>query len=335
MRLRLTCFFLFFAWLLASAATGQNTAGGSSPRSADVPSDPQAVTKIPSGVILVKGASSSASDPATPVPEGGRVAGSVFTNKYFGMTFALPEYWTQTYQGPPPSESGGYVLAQFRAADSSVGSSGGNVLITAQDMFFTPLPTANALELSAYEKENLQSSYKLERPPAEIEIAGRRFTSFAYWSPLAGMHWYVLATEIRCHAVEFVLTSRDTKLLESLMRDMNTMKLPAEADPGGGEGGGGFPACIKDYAKGGNLIARVDPMLTEHRFNAVPVRIIIDKSGRIKHIHFLSAYPDQEKAIADALRQWRFKPYLKNGQPVEVETGILFGRAPPPLAPSR
>jgi hypothetical protein len=26
--------------------------------------------------------------------------------------------------------------------------------------------------------------------------------------------------------------------------------------------------------------------------------------------------------------QWKFKPYLQNGQPVEVETGIMFGHSP-------
>jgi Gram-negative bacterial TonB protein C-terminal len=81
-------------------------------------------------------------------------------------------------------------------------------------------------------------------------------------------------------------------------------------------------------------MARVDPVFIEHRFNPVPVRIIIDKRGRIEHIHFLSAFPDQAKAISDALSQWRFKPYLRNGEPVEVETGLLFGAAqhanPPP-----
>jgi outer membrane biosynthesis protein TonB len=60
------------------------------------------------------------------------------------------------------------------------------------------------------------------------------------------------------------------------------------------------------------------------------VRIIIDKAGKVKHIHFLRAFPDQAKAVTDALQQWKFKPYLKDRQPVEVETGIMFGRAPRP-----
>ena len=130
-----------------------------------------------------------------------------------------------------------------------------------------------------------------------------------------------------------MLTSRDPKLLQSLMLDMNQMKLPAEAGPTAGMGGGDVPVCMKDYAGDGNVIERVDPVFTVRRFNAVPVRIIIDKEGKVKHIHFLSAFPDQAKAITDALGQWKFRRYLRNGQPVEVETGIMFGRAPHPTTP--
>jgi hypothetical protein len=111
------------------------------------------------------------------------------------------------------------------------------------------------------------------------------------------------------------------------MQDLNKMKLPVEDGVADGDA---VPVCIKDYARGENVIARVDPVLTEHRFNAIPVRIIIDKDGKIKHIHFLRAFPDQAKVITDALGQWKFRPYLLNGQPVEVETGIMFGYAPHP-----
>jgi hypothetical protein len=300
----------------------------------DFSNNTQALTKVPEGVLLVKGAWSSASDSVTPLPEGGSVTNNIFNNQYFGMTYALPPDWTQKYEGPPPSDNGGYVLAQIRPADTYKGSTRGSILITAQDMFFAPQPAANALELVNYTKDNLQADYKVELPTTELKVANHSFTFFAYESPVAQLHWYIAATEIRCHAVEIVLTSRDTKLLESLLLDMNKMKLPDEASPTKGTGGGAFPVCIKDYARDENLVARVDPLFTEHRFNPVPVRIIISKSGTVKHIHFLSAFRDQAKAVADALRQWKFKPYLQNGHPVEVETGIMFGRPAYPTAPS-
>jgi hypothetical protein len=285
--------------------------------------------RVPTDVILVKGAWSSASDSETPVPEGGSVTNKVFTNKYFGLSYPLPKDWIEKYKGPPPSDSGRYVLTQVRPVDGYKGSKG-SILVTADDLFFTPFPANNTLQLISYTKDNLHADYKLELPPTQTKIAGHPFAFFAYWSPIAELHWYVLATQIRCHAVQFVLTSEDTKLLESLVLDMNKMQLPEEASPVGGTGGGSVPVCIKDYANQ-NVLARVEPVFGEHRFNTVPVRIIIDKTGRVKHIHFLSAFPDQAKAITDALKQWRFKPYVKDRQPLEVETGIVFGRARPSL----
>jgi hypothetical protein len=292
------------------------------------------ITKVPEGVILVKGAWSSASDSMTPVPEGSTFTNNVFSNRYFAMSYTLPPGWAKNYDGPPPSDTGRYVLAQIKMGGPDKGSSRGSILITADDMFFTPLPANNALQLVNYTKDNLQADYKLEEPPTSTKIAGRPFRFFAYWSPVAQLHWYVAATEIRCHAVEIVLTSRDTKLLAAWLLDLDKMTLPSEASPTGGTGGGAFPVCVKDYARGHNLLARVDPVLTQPRANAVPVRIIIDKQGKVKHIHFLSAFPDQAKAITDALNQWRFKPYLQDGHPVEIETGIMFGRAPRATATS-
>jgi hypothetical protein len=300
----------------------------------DFSNNTQPSAKVPEGVILVKGAWSSASDAVTPLPEDGNVTNNVFSSQYFGMSYALPPGWTEKYKGPPPSDSGRYVLAQIGPADTYKGPTRGNILITAQDMFFTPLPAANALELINYKKDNLQADYKVELPPTDLKIGEHLFRFFAYESPIAELHWYVAATEIRCHAVEIVLTSRDTKLLESLLLDMNKMKVPDEASPTAGRGGGDWPVCMKDYARDENVITRVDPVFTERTSNPVPVRIIIDKQGKVRHIHFLRAFPGQAKAISDALGQWKFKPYMQEGHPVEVETGIMFGRAQHPIRPA-
>jgi hypothetical protein len=109
------------------------------------------------------------------------------------------------------------------------------------------------------------------------------------------------------------------------------MALLAEAGPNGGHGGGESPVCVKNYASGDNVTNRVDPALGERKFNPASVRIVIDKYGKVKHVHVISAFPEQSKAITDALLQWEFRPYRVNGEPVEVETGILFGASPRPI----
>jgi hypothetical protein len=293
---------------------------------------------VPKDTIIVKGAWSSASDATTPLPEAAALTNSVFTDQYFGITYPLPSGWFQKFAPPPPSDSGRYVLAQLGRSgsfelgqsDSSKGENTGSIMFTAQDMFFTPLPVANARQFVNYSKNHLPDYYQVELKPTQTTIGGQSFTFFAYWSPEAELHWYVLATQIRCHTLEIVLMGRNPKALQDLVLDMgNKMKLPAEASSTGGTGGGNVPVCIKDYATEEHVIERVQPVLTERRYNPIPVRIIIDKAGKVRHIHFLSAYPEQEKAISDALKQWQFRPYERNGQRFEVETGIMFGAAPP------
>jgi hypothetical protein len=284
---------------------------------AQSPGELNSIQKVPSGVILVKGAWASASDATTPVPEGGEVTNIVYSNPYFRLTYPLSRDWVKKYDGPPPSDSGYYVLAQLEPRDTSNGTIRGSLIITAADLFFSPTKADSALQFVNFTRNHLQADYKVTRAPTQITLAGHSFVRFDYFSPVAGLHWYVLATQIRCHIVQFVFTSRDMKLLGQLLEGVASVKLSGEE----------VPVCIKDYASPENLVERVDPILTGRKFNPIPVRVIIDKEGRVKHTHILSAFPEQSKAIMDALQQWKFKPHLRNGQPVEVETGIMFGHS--------
>jgi hypothetical protein len=286
---------------------------------------PMPAGKLPTGVILVKGAEPSASDRATPLPEEGRVARNVYQNRYLGLTYPLPPDWMEAVQGPPPSDRGGYVLAQLIPAATFKRPTKGTVLISAQDMFFVHAPAGNALEMIKFSKEHLQPYYEVERSPTEVTIAGHSFARFDYVSHVAQLHWYVLATQIRCHTIQFVFTGQDVEMLESLIGDMNRMTLPAEAGATSGRGGGDSPVCVQNYALAKNIEYRTDPIFDVRRFNPVPVRIVIDKKGAVRHVHVISAFSDQATKITEALLQWKFKPYVQDGKAVEVETGIMFG----------
>jgi hypothetical protein len=263
-------------------------------------------------------------DRNVPEPESGTVAGGAYENKYFALSYPLPAHSTEAVKGPPPSDAGYYVLDSFKLAQPSEGKAVGTILIAAWDLFFVPRPAKNAFELVKDIKGGLAETYEVEAAPAETKIAGHSFVRLDYGVASAQLHWKVLATEIRCHTVEFVLMGRDTGMLENLVRDMGKLKLPDGADAKVGTGGGQFPICIKDYATGANVLHRVDPVMVGARFTSVPVRVIIGADGKARHIHVINGSPEQAKSVRDALAQWSFKPYVQNGTPVEVETGILF-----------
>ena len=56
---------------------------------------------------------------------------------------------------------------------------------------------------------------------------------------------------------------------------------------------------------------------------AVVLAAIIGKDGSVQSVRVVSsASPLLEKAALDAVKQWKYRPYLLNGNPVEVETQI-------------
>ncbi len=54
----------------------------------------------------------------------------------------------------------------------------------------------------------------------------------------------------------------------------------------------------------------------------VVLQALIGKDGSVRNLHALSGPPMLTQAALDAVKQWRYKPYYLDGQPVEAETQI-------------
>ena len=77
----------------------------------------------------------------------------------------------------------------------------------------------------------------------------------------------------------------------------------------------------------GNLIFRVQPIYPPIARQAriqgvVELRAIVSKSGTIENLVVVSGHPMLVKSAIEAVKQWRYRPYLLNNDPVEVETEV-------------
>jgi protein TonB len=77
----------------------------------------------------------------------------------------------------------------------------------------------------------------------------------------------------------------------------------------------------------GLLIQRIEPTYPPLARSArvqgdVVLSAIIDTNGHITNLQLVSGHPMLVPSAIAAVKQWRYKPYLLNGQPVEVETTI-------------
>jgi periplasmic protein TonB len=55
---------------------------------------------------------------------------------------------------------------------------------------------------------------------------------------------------------------------------------------------------------------------------AVVLLVTISREGLVENIRVVNGHPMLVGAAMDAVRQWRYRPYLLNGKPIEVETQI-------------
>jgi periplasmic protein TonB len=104
----------------------------------------------------------------------------------------------------------------------------------------------------------------------------------------------------------------------------------------GGVGGGPPPPpppkSNKPLRVGGaviaaNLIRQVQPVYppiakTAHISGTVVLHAIISKDGTIEQLEYISGPPLLMKNAMDAVRQWRYRPTMLNGEPVEVDTTV-------------
>ena len=78
----------------------------------------------------------------------------------------------------------------------------------------------------------------------------------------------------------------------------------------------------------GNLVRRVQPLYPSLARSArvqgtVVLSAIISKAGTIENLRVLSGHPMLVAAAIEAVSQWRYRPYILNGEPIEVETQIV------------
>lgn len=77
----------------------------------------------------------------------------------------------------------------------------------------------------------------------------------------------------------------------------------------------------------GLLLKKVQPIypktaLTMHIEGAVELQATISKSGAITALKVIKGDPQLSRAAADAVKQWKYKPYMLDGEPVEIQTQI-------------
>ena len=94
------------------------------------------------------------------------------------------------------------------------------------------------------------------------------------------------------------------------------------------------PVSVPESEERGLLSQPVDPEYpasakASQLHGSVALQVLIGRDGTVQDAKFLQGSLVFARASIDAVKQWRFKPYLFNGRPVSVKTTVTLNFKPP------
>jgi len=87
------------------------------------------------------------------------------------------------------------------------------------------------------------------------------------------------------------------------------------------------PAVVSEFQQMAQLINRVEPIyptlaIQTHHQGRVELHALISTEGKIESLEVISGDPFFIQSALSAVRQWRYRPTILNGHPVEIDTHI-------------
>ncbi|MGA8501819.1 MAG: energy transducer TonB [Candidatus Sulfotelmatobacter sp.] len=87
------------------------------------------------------------------------------------------------------------------------------------------------------------------------------------------------------------------------------------------------PVRVSEGVSSGLLVHKVKPVYSPeakqaHVKGTVLLRVLIDEEGRVADLRLISGPKELAPAAVNAVQQWRYRPYLLMGNPVQVDTEV-------------
>jgi protein TonB len=90
------------------------------------------------------------------------------------------------------------------------------------------------------------------------------------------------------------------------------------------------PISFQDYIVRRTAVSYPAIAKIERVSGRVVIDVVIDRSGNLRAISAVSGPPLLAQSAISSVKQWSFKPYVVDGQPIEVESQIFMDFRPTP-----
>lgn len=295
-----------------------------------------------------------------PAYENGRIENNTYTNECLGFSLAIPDGWQVNSQllgadGKASHVAKG-VLFLLVIDQQKPGSALKRVGLYARDSSASAASAQEFVSAAIHGQVTLDPEHRqLVRDTFSVDYGGKHFSRADYKQTLANGTTFYLAfiyTKFRGYYIGGNLAAGSPDELDqsanslqhiSFLEDQPNPKCVMSGDNNatGGVIGGvisskpspspsdpGTELQVPQGVSAGLLIKKVAPQYPADAKLAriqgqVVMQAIIDKNGNIESLSLISGHPMLAPAAIEAVKQWQYKPYLLNGQPVRVETKII------------
>lgn len=276
---------------------------------------------------------------AQAIPDQGQFRGGTYTNAFFGIRYTLPkgEAW--------------FVNAEMLQEDASTPNRlTGQVHLTILDRH-TGGPIVERVVLMAVD-ENLyhfnspgdyvekmtsalaKRGQTVTGPAVSVQFGGRQFyrEDFSEDRPSIKLYKALVATEARSFLISWTFVASSKERLEQLVGTLSELSfapMPSSSPPPDTPSTPPKRIRISYMVLDKYIIERPAPAYPEEAKRAriegpVRLHVILSKTGELISAQVMTGDPMLRQAALGAIRHWKFKPYILNGEPVEVESQITI-----------
>lgn len=164
----------------------------------------------------------------------------------------------------------------------------------------------------------------------QFSIAGHDFVrgDFAYRH--GSSHGALVCTPVKDYLLLWNITGWSTQAIEMTVSTLNSITPAKPAEPQltapSSESSKG-PTQLAQEVSAGGLIKKVAPVYppesrSAHIQGTVRLSVIINRNGDVVDVEVMEGPIEFAVSAVNAVRKWKFRPYLLVGNPIEVRTDI-------------
>jgi TonB family protein len=272
--------------------------------------------------------------PSTLNFESGVIANGVYSNECFGFSLPIPSGWkvdeSISVDGKARHryDKGLLLLVLHKQGDPA-----GRIFLTASAAGDQSSSAQDSVSTAVHEEVKLSSDLELVRDASAVDYGGVHFYRFDYQhlqsGQTAGYSAYVY-TKFRGYIIGDTISSGSLQGLDEAASSLHAITFQQDQIN---------PKCVMALDKPlrvrasqgvsqSLLVKRVPPAYPDSARQAriqgqVILHAIIDTGGNVSELSLASGHPMLAPAAITAVKQWKYRPYLMNNHPAEVETQII------------